>query len=220
MIKSEIDLIGKTEHFVKQTLEGAEAGHDWYHIARVRAMANKILEIESGDPLVVELAALLHDIADAKFHDGDDSVGPKVARKFLDGENVDNEIKEHVISIIEHISWKGGEKSSFSTIEFQIVQDADRLDALGAIGIARAFNYGGYKGQPMYDPEIPVKTNMTKEEYRKGKTTSLNHFYEKLFLLPERLHTKAAKKIADDRVTYMEEFVDRFKSEWEGNGIF
>ena len=190
------EIIQKTIAFVKETLEGAEAGHDWFHIERVWKLSLKIAETEGGNREVVELAALLHDIADPKFHNGDESVGPKTARTFLESQNVSEAIISHVIAIIENISFKGGNfEKDFHSKELEIVQDADRLDAIGAIGIARTFNYGGFKNRPLYNPNIQPNMNMNKEEYKNSESPTLNHFYEKLLLLKDKMNTETGKKI-------------------------
>lgn len=213
----ETTLITNTKTFVKQQLEGAEGGHDWFHIERVYNNALLIAKGEECDLLVVQLGALLHDVADSKFHNGDETVGPKVAREFLQGQGVAEEVIVHVVNIIENISFKGGNfEKKFSSKELDIVQDADRLDALGAIGIARTFNYGGFKNRPLYDPAITPNLNMTKEEYKASNAPTLNHFYEKLLLLKDRFTTETGKKIAEGRHKYMEDFLAQFYAEWEG----
>lgn len=210
-------IIDNTIHFVKNQLANAEGGHDWFHIQRVFKNAISIAEKETCDITVVKLAALLHDIADSKFHNGDETIGPKVARDFLTEQKADEATINHVVAIIENISFKGGNfKSDFSSLELQIVQDADRLDAIGAIGIARTFNYGGFKNRPMYDPAIAPKMNMTKEEYKKSDAPTVNHFYEKLLLLQDKMNTETGKKMAKERHQFMELFLAQFYSEWEG----
>ena len=210
-------LISNTINFVKDTLIDAEGGHDWFHTQRVLFNARQIAAGETANMLVVELGALLHDIADSKFHNGDESVGPRLAKKFLATQDVSDEIIEHVIKIIENISFKGGNVTQkFNSIELDIVQDADRLDALGAIGIARTFNYGGYKGRPLYDPDIKPNLNMTKEEYKTSNAPTINHFYEKLLLLKDRMNTRTAKRIAEERHQFMEVFLKQFYAEWNG----
>lgn len=212
-----MDIIDKTILFVKKQLENAEGGHDWFHIERVYKNALLISSNEICDLEVVKLGALLHDIADSKFHDGDETIGPKVARAFLENENVAEETITHVIQIIENISFKGGNfEKKFSSKELEIVQDADRLDALGAIGIARTFNYGGFKNRAIYNPNIAPKFNMTKEEYKNSEAPTINHFYEKLLLLKDKMNTESGKKIAEDRHIYMESFLSQFYAEWEG----
>jgi len=211
------DIISKTITFTKEKLNNAEGGHDWFHIERVYKNALLIAKGETCNSIIVQLGALLHDIADSKFHDGDESVGPNVARAFLESEKVDESIIDHVIKIIENISFKGGNtEKKFSSIELDIVQDADRLDAIGAIGIARTFNYGGFKNRALYDPEIAPNTNMTPEEYKNSQAPTINHFYEKLLLLKDKMNTPTAKKIAQKRHRYMEGFLAQFYAEWEG----
>jgi len=209
-------IIDETVKFVRETLQNAEGGHDWWHIQRVWVNAKKIAEQEPCDILTVELAALLHDIADSKFHNGDEEIGPVTAGKFLQGLDVDANVIEHVQQIIRHISFK----SSFGEVKFQspelnIVQDADRLDALGAIGIARTFSFGGYKGREIYNPEVPPDLNMSKEEYKKSTNPSINHFYEKLLLLKDKMNTTAGRQMAEQRHAFMEEYLRQFYSEVE-----
>lgn len=210
-------LIGNTVKFVKERLENAEGGHDWFHIERVLNNSRLIAKGEKADLQIVELGALLHDIADSKFHDGDESVGPKVASEFLRTQGASEEVIDHVIKIIENISFKGGNvDQKFSSAELDIVQDADRLDALGAIGVARAFNYGGFKGRALYDPEIEPNLNMSKEEYKASNAPTINHFYEKLLLLKDRMNTETGRKIAADRHAFMLGYLDQFYKEWNG----
>ena len=210
-------IISNTVDFVKSTLKNAEGGHDWFHIERVYKNAKLIAKGEKADDLIVTLGALLHDIADSKFHNGDETVGPKVATEFLRNQDVSEEIIAHVVKIIENISFKGGkEAQKFKSPELDIVQDADRLDALGAIGIARAFNYGGFKGRALYDPEIEADLNMTKEQYKSSTAPTINHFYEKLLLLKDRMNTTTGKKIATERHQYMLGFLEQFYAEWNG----
>jgi uncharacterized protein len=210
-------LIDKTIAFVKEKLDNAEGGHDWFHIERVYKNSILIAQEEDCDLTVVKLGALLHDIADSKFHDGDETIGPKTARTFLESENVFEETINHVINIIENISFKGGNfENKFSSKELEIVQDADRLDAIGAIGIARTFNYGGFKNRALYDPSIAPNLNMSKEEYKNSNSPTLNHFYEKLLLLKDKMNTATGKKIALERHQYMENFLSQFYAEWEG----
>ena len=211
------NLIQTTKEFVKNSLQGAEGGHDYFHIERVYNNALLINKKEQADPEVIALGALLHDIADSKFHNGDETVGPRVAREFLAGQQVKEKTIAHVVKIIENVSYKGGNFSrEFDSPELRIIQDADRLDAIGAIGIARCFNYGGFKNRPLYDPSIPPKLNMTKEEYKNSQAPTINHFYEKLLLLKDKMHTPAAKEIAEARHEYMLEFLNQFYQEWEG----
>lgn len=211
------DLINKTILFVKEKLDNAEGGHDWFHIERVFKNSVLISKNEVCDVTVVKLGALLHDIADSKFHDGDETVGPRIAREFLESEKVDEEIITHVVNIIENISYKGGNfEKKFSSIELDVVQDADRLDAIGAIGIARTFNYGGFKNRALYDPNIVPNSSMTKEEYKKNDSPTLNHFHEKLLLLKDKMNTETGKQIAKERHQYMEGFLLQFYAEWDG----
>jgi len=211
-------VISNTVSFVKSTLKNAEGGHDWFHILRVWNNAKLIAKNENVDTFIVELGALLHDIADSKFYNGDETVGPKVARKFLENENIPEEIILHIENIITNISFKGGNfEQNFSSPELLVLQDADRLDAIGAVGIARCFNYGGFKNRPLYNPEIKPKLNQTKEEYKNSKAPTINHFYEKLLLLKDRMNTITGKKIAEERHQYMETFLQQFYKEWEGN---
>ncbi|HWS61050.1 MAG TPA: HD domain-containing protein [Flavobacterium sp.] len=211
------ETVNKTILFVKEKLENAEGGHDWFHIERVYKNALLIADGEVCDLNIVKLGALLHDIADSKFHQGDETIGPKTAREFLENENIDEATIKHVINIIENISFKGGNtEKTFTSAELNIVQDADRLDAIGAIGIARAFNYGGFKNRPLYNPNIAPKLRMSKEEYKNSQAPTLNHFYEKLLLLKDKMNTETGKKIAQERHRYMEGFLSQFYAEWDG----
>jgi uncharacterized protein len=208
-------IVADTVEFVKHKLQDAEGGHDWFHIERVWKNAREIAAGEKVDLFVVELGALLHDIADYKFHDGDESLGPEIARNFLQGKEVPEAIIVHVENIINWISFKGGnEQQQFNSPELEVVQDADRLDALGAIGIARTFNYGGFKGRAIFDPAIPPNLNMSKEEYKKSTAPTINHFYEKLFLLKDRMNTGTGKKLAEERHDFMVKYLDQFFREW------
>ncbi len=212
-----MSLIDNTILFVKQKLQNAEAGHDWYHVERVYKNALLIANAEECNLEIVKLGALLHDIADSKFHNGDETIGPKIARAFLESQNESEVVISHVIAIIENISFKGGNfEKKFSSKELDIVQDADRLDALGAIGIARTFNYGGYKNRPLYLPDVAPNLHMTKEEYKNSEAPTLNHFYEKLLLLKDKMNTETGKKIALQRHLFMESFLSQFYSEWDG----
>ncbi len=210
-------LIESTIAFVKQELQQAEGGHDWFHVERVWRNAKTIAQGEKVNTLIVELSALLHDIADSKFHNGDEEIGPRKARLFLESLNVDAEVIQHVENIIRNISFKGGKQErTFQSRELDIVQDADRLDAIGAIGIARAFNYGGFKGRELYNPDVPPNLHMSKEEYKKGTAPTINHFYEKLLLLKERMNTPTGKKMAEERHRFMEHYLQQFYNEWNG----
>ncbi|MPS65249.1 MAG: phosphohydrolase [Chryseobacterium sp.] len=209
------NLIESTIEFVKEKLEGAEAGHDWFHIERVWKLSRKIAEKENCNIEVVELSALLHDIADPKFHNGDETLALKISREFLESQNTSENIIEQVLFVIKNISFKNrGEAPKNLPIELKIVQDADRIDAIGAIGIGRTFNFGGFKNNPMYDPNSKPNLNMTKEEYKKSNGTTINHFYEKLLLLKDLMNTSEGKKIAEERHDFMLKFLDQFYKEW------
>ena len=204
-----------TINFVKEKLEGAEAGHDWFHIERVWKLSKKIAEKEGGNLEVIELSALLHDIADPKFHNGDETLALKISQNFLEEIHVKGELIEQVLFVIKNISFKNrAEAPENPPLELQIVQDADRLDAIGAIGIARTFNFGGFKNNLMYHPEIKPNLGMNKEEYKKSNGTTINHFYEKLLLLKDLMNTETAKKIASERHNFMLQFLDEFYKEW------
>lgn len=211
-------LIESTIEFVKKELANAEGGHDWFHIDRVYKNSLNIAKHENVDLTVVSLAALLHDIADPKFNKGDETIGPRKASEFLLKQNVDSEIIEHVTNIIENMSFKNSFdlNPSFTSKEMEVVQDADRLDAIGAIGIARCFNYGGFKNRALYNPEIGANLNMSKEEYKAAKAPTINHFYEKLLLLKDKMNTKTATRIATERHKFMESYLKQFYAEWEG----
>jgi len=220
---TDIEIIERTITFVKKTLKNAEGGHDWFHIQRVYNNAMLIAKDEKVDVLVVGLGALLHDIADAKFHDGDENMAPKMAVKFLKSLKVKPEVIDHVVKIIQNISFKNSLDKSlkkFTSKELEVIQDADRLDAIGAIGIARAFNYGGFKNRKLYDPEIAPNLNMTKEEYKKSESPTINHFYEKLLLLKDKINTDAGRKLAEKRHRFMMDFLEQFFGEWNGRPEF
>jgi len=211
-------LIKNTVGFVKQTLSEAEGGHDWWHIYRAWKNAQNIAKLEGDvDTLIVELGALLHDVADSKFYGGDEEIGPKTAREYLISQGVAIEIVEHVENIVRHISFKGAiEGQQWMSPELAVVQDADRLDAVGAIGIARTFNYGGHKGRALYDPNNKPNLEMTKEEYKNSTAPTINHFYEKLLLLKGLMNTETGKAIAESRHQFMEQYLEQFYGEWEG----
>ena len=218
MVQKEI--ISKTADFVRSVLKDAEGGHDWFHIERVWKNAKHIAEHEDVDLFIVELGALLHDIADAKFYDGDENIGPEKAERFLKSIGIERSVIDHIKNIIRNISYKSGldtkNTKRFSSKEMQVIQDADRLDAIGAIGIARTFNYGGFKNREIYNPEIKPEINLTKEAYKKSTAPTINHFYEKLLLLKDQMNTEAGKKIAENRHKYMEDFLEQFYKEWDG----
>ena len=212
------NIIERTISFVKETLADAEAGHDWFHIERVYRNALQLNAEEHGDPLTISLAALLHDIADSKFNNGDEEIGPRLAKEFMQRMELPEEVILHVCGIIKNLSYKaslGG--VNFSSKELDIVQDADRLDAIGAIGIARAFTYGGYKNRVMYDPAITPDLSMDKEVYKNSTAPTINHFYEKLLRLKDLMKTPAGLKMAAARHEFMLVYLDHFYSEWKGN---
>lgn len=211
------EIIKKTAQYARKTMEGESSGHDWWHAYRVWQMARHLGKSEKADMFTVELAALLHDIADYKLHGGDTEIGPRIAGEWLKSLNVDGKIIEHIQEIIRDASFKGANvKSGMKTLEGKIVQDADRLDAIGAMGIARTFTYGGYKGAPIYEPEVKPVMHNSFEEYKSITPPTINHFYEKLLLLKDLMNTKTAKKIAKERHEYMEKYLERFYKEWEG----
>jgi len=209
--------IQKTIDFVKKTLANAEAGHDWFHIERVFKTAQTINQQENGDELVVCFAALLHDIADPKFNNGDEELGPNMAASFLSSIDIDADIIAHVKLIILNMSFKNSfDGAGFTSKELQIVQDADRLDAIGAIGIARAFTYGGFKNRVLYDPAILPEKYLNKESYKNTTAPTINHFYEKLLLLKDLMNTGAGKAMATERHDFMLLYLEHFYKEWEG----
>lgn len=209
--------IDKTIAFVKQQLANAEGGHDWFHIERVYNNALTIAKHENVNVFVVKLGALLHDIADSKFHNGDEAIGPKIAESFMRSIAIENHVIEHVINIIKNISFAVGKNpQSFKSPELDVVQDADRLDAIGAIGIARTFNYGGFKNRPLFDPSIKPNLKMSKAEYKASTAPTINHFYEKLLLLKDKMNTKTGLQMAKERHAYMEQFLAQFYAEWNG----
>lgn len=208
------DWIEQTAEFVRRRLEGAEGGHDWYHTRRVWRMARQLALSEGADTIVVELAALLHDVADHKFHGGDEELGPQIAADWLAGLGADAATATHVTQIVRHISFKGGGTSPFRSLEFDVTQDADRLDAIGAIGIARAFNYGGFRNRPMYDPAVAPQVYADKESYKNSAAPTINHFYEKLLLLKDRMNTPSGRAEAESRHAFMEAFLTQFYREW------
>lgn len=211
------DFVKKTEEMVREKLTGEGSGHDWWHIWRVWQLSQKIAQEEKADTFIVELAALLHDIADWKYHDGDLHAGGRASREWLEGLGVDEESIKHIVNIVDNVSFKGvGVKDTMATLEGKIVQDADRLDAIGAIGIGRTFTYGGHKGRAMLDPEIPVEMAPDFETYKAAGQTTINHFYEKLLFLKDRMHTKTGRRMAEGRHIFMEKFLEEFHGEWKG----
>src|SRR5690554_542371 len=208
--------IQSLEQELEKRFSREATGHDWFHIQRVRHCALEIQEKEGGNRVIIELAALLHDISDHKFNGGDFDKGAAVSREMLDQFEIDERTKNAVTEIVKNVSFKGsGESDKMKTLEGKIVQDADRLDAIGAIGIARTFAYGGAIGQSIYNPSIPPKENQNKEDYVKERSHTINHFYEKLLLLKDRMHTETARKMAEKRTKFMREFLKEFYEEWE-----
>lgn len=217
MTEKENILLKQTIEFVKNEFIDAEGGHDWWHTYRVWKMAIGIAKEENANQVIVQLAALLHDIADSKFHNGDEEIGPKTASDFLTESEADINVIHHVIKIIRHLSFKKSfDNIKYSSLELDVVRDADRLDAIGAIGIARTFNYGGFKGSEIYNPNIKPVQYGSKKEYKSGNPTTINHFYEKLLKLKTMMNTNTGKKLAKERHLYMEQYLDQFFSEWEG----
>jgi len=213
------DILQKTADYIKQEFSGDSSGHDWWHIYRVWKNAITICEHERADSFVVQLAALLHDLDDWKFNASEDET-PLRAKAWLDSLSVDSSVTDAVCRIIMHISYKGaGVENKMDSLEGFIVQDADRLDAIGAIGIARAFAYGGYKNRPMYDPDSPPQMHSSFEEYKNSKSATINHFYEKLLLLKDMMNTPTAKRIAEQRHEVMVQFLRQFMNEWEGKDV-
>lgn len=209
-------IIELTEEFVRNELSEDATGHDWFHVDRVRRNALHICkEEQAGEAFIIEMAALLHDIPDEKLNESIEK-GEEKLDAYLKTIPLADKDKKHIKQIIGTISFKGGQNTALSTIEAEIVQDADRLDAIGAIGIARAFAYGGKKGQPIYDPSVNVRNEMSLEEYRKGKSTSIHHFYEKLLKLKDLLNTESARKMAESRQQMMDTFLEQFYQEWDG----
>lgn len=212
------DSFNQTINFVKRTLANAEAGHDWFHIERVYKTALTINAVEMADGSIVAFAALLHDIADSKFNGGDEEIGPQMAADFLQSIGVNEATVNHVKQIIKNLSFKASfDKINYSSKELDIVQDADRLDAIGAIGIARAFTYGGFKNRVLYDPAIKPNLNMSREQYKNTTAPTINHFYEKLLLLKDAMRTEAGKKMAEQRHQFMLTYLDQFYAEWQGS---
>lgn len=211
------DILTAIRDHVRNHLEGEGSGHDWWHIVRVRNTAVHLGKLEGADLLTVELTALLHDIADWKFHDGDETIGPKVAREIMEKHGVEATVVDHVCTIIANMSYHSTlEGKVVESIEGKVVQDADRLDAIGAIGIARTFAYGGHKGHPLHNPDLKPRKEMRKEDYLNEKNTTINHFYEKLLLLKDKMNTQAAKDVAQQRHAYMQEYLEQFYAEWNG----
>jgi len=211
------EVIDKTADYIKKKFDGESSGHDWWHIYRVWRTGKIIANSERANLYVVELACLLHDIADYKLHEGDEKIGPRLAREWLQKLSVETPVVNHVTNIISTISFKGANaRNRINILEGQCVQDADRLDAIGAIGIARCFAFGGAKGNVIYNPSIPVKINMSEEEYKKANHTQINHFYEKLLLLKDRMNTQTGRRMAEARHEFMVKYLEQFHREWDG----
>lgn len=209
-------IINNTVDFVKTILKDGEGGHDWWHVYRVWKLAVHIAEEEDVNEFIVQLSALLHDVADSKFHGGNEDIGPNIASDFLRDQGVELSIINSVVSIIRNISFKNSiEEEIALSKEAEVVQDADRLDAIGAIGIARAFNYGGHKNFTIYDPHRKPEKYNSKEAYKKSDSPTINHFYEKLFLLKDMMKTKTGRSMAEERHQFMEQYINQFYMEWE-----
>lgn len=209
-------IIREAEQFSRSVLENDTSGHDWWHIHRVVQMAKRIAREEKADIFICTIAALLHDVADEKLNPSKEA-GLQKVRTWLAANLPEEEHRAHVMDIISNMFYNGGNNPPMRTLEGKIVQDADRLDAIGAISIARAFVYAGWKGTPIHDPAIPPRGEMTAEEYRNGKSTAINHFHEKLLKLKDLVNTDSAKRIAEERHRYMEQYVEQFYEEWDGN---
>ena len=217
MTRKQKEIVSQITDLVRKKMSGDTSGHDWWHVLRVVTMAKRLARLEKANLFIVELGALLHDIADAKFHGGDDIIGSRVAREILNNYDLDEETIDHVCQIVAHVSFKGAKtKNKINTLEGQVVQDADRLDAMGAIGVARAFAYGGHDGREMYNPKHKPVVGRTKKAYYAAKGTSINHFYEKLLLLKGRLNTKSARRIGRERHQFMLKYLKEFYAEWSG----
>lgn len=211
------DILALTARFIREKLAGDSSGHDWWHIDRVRRNAVQIARQEGADVFQVELAALLHDIADWKFHGGDDTAGPRAARSWLTENDVDARTIDQVCEIIATVSFKGaGVATEMATLEGKCVQDGDRLDAIGAVGVARAFAFGGHFGRAMYDPDVPFELHQSFAAYKSKGGPTINHFYEKLLLLKDRMQTETGRRLAAERHQFMEQFLKQFFAEWDG----
>lgn len=212
------EIIRSAEAFARERLGTDTSGHDWFHIERVRRMAVRLARHYQADAFVCELAALLHDLADGKLHESEREAMAGVS-DWLNQQGLEEGTVNHVLGIIGAMSFKGGHGPAMQSLEGQIVQDADRLDALGAVGIARTFMYSGWKGQMMHEPELPARDNMTLDEYRSGRGTAVNHFHEKLFKLKDLMNTRGARQIAEERHHFMERYIEQFMKEWEGDDV-
>lgn len=217
MDKRQQEIANRTEEYIKAQTLGEGTGHDWWHIERVWKLSLQIAEQENADQFIVSVGALVHDIADHKFHDGDASVGPARAKSWLESVGCTAAETEKIVAIVREISFKGaGVSTPMSSLEGECVQDADRMDAIGAVGIARVFAYGGSTGQPIHDPRMDARMHQSFEDYKSARTTSINHFYEKLLLLKDLMNTEAGKQLANERHLFMEQYLERFYSEVAG----
>lgn len=211
-MEKELQLV---QSYLEDKLTDEPTGHDWHHIKRVYSNALQIQKHEGGNKKVISFAALLHDISDHKFNGGNFDKGGQIAQSLLLKWGVSSEYVKHISQIISNISFsKSIDENQELTLEGKIVQDADRLDAIGAIGIARAFAYGGYKGNPIYAPDLPIVQFSSKEEYINHRSSTIHHFYEKLLLLKDQMNTSTGKKMAEKRHAYMVAFLDQFYNEW------
>ena len=211
-------ILDKTRDYIKKELSGDGSGHDWWHVVRVTKIAMQIGIKEGADLFIIELGAMLHDLGDFKFHNGDITVGPRMVTEWLQSIGVDTVTIDNIVTIVKEISYKGSDvETPMSTLEGEIVQDADRLDATGAIGIARTFAYGGSKNREMHNPNIEPENHDNFEDYKNSTSPTINHFYEKLLLLKDRMNTKTAKKMAYKRHEFMVDYLNQFYKEWEGD---
>lgn len=208
-------ILQSAEAYVKHKLEQDSSGHDWWHIARVVGAARTIAEHEKADRFVCELAALLHDVADDKLH-ADPTAAEEELKQWLMLSGMGEEVMAHVLEIIGTMSFKGGQRPPMRTLEGRVVQDADRLDAIGAVGISRVFAYSGWKGRPIHNPNVKPREQLTAEQYRSGEDTGINHFYEKLLKLKDLMNTDYARHMAIQRHRFMEQYLVQFYMEWDG----
>lgn len=215
LLNHQKEMISAAERFCKSELENDATGHDWWHIHRVVQMARRLAREENANCFICTMAALLHDIADEKLNDSKES-GLRKVSDWFEGQPMEDEERQHIMEIISTMSYNAGSNPPMRSLEGKVVQDADRLDAIGAIAIARTFLYAGWKGHPIHDPHLPPRDNMTPGEYRHDKSTAINHFHEKLLKLKDRVNTSAARRMAEERHRYMEQYVERFYQEWEG----
>ncbi|GAA5225085.1 HD domain-containing protein [Membranihabitans marinus] len=214
------NILDHTVSYVKSELAEAESGHDFWHVERVWKLSSYIADREQYQNIAVDLGALLHDIADAKFHNGNEDIAIEKTSTFLSSIDVAPSVREEVLYIIKNISYRSSlERDIDKSMALQIVQDADRLDAIGAIGIARAFNYGGYRNRPLYDPRIPIVRHQSKEEYRGSTAPTIHHFYDKLLRLKDQMNTETGRLLAEERHVFLEQYLDQFFREWNVEGL-